>query len=66
MTSRTVTHTTFCRAGVMAHSAVALRKVFNESIATHLSGGMTSRTGFRIEIAELEMKYYFPAIDCYN
>ncbi len=31
---------------VMAHSAMALREVFNESIATHLRDGMTLRTGF--------------------
>ena len=32
---------------VMAHSAIALRKVFNESIATDLRDGMTYHTGFR-------------------
>ncbi len=29
----------------MAHSAMTLRKGFSESIATHLRGGMTLRTG---------------------
>lgn len=52
---------------VMDHSAMALRKIFSESIATHLRDGMTSRTGYhtifcragKSNIAGLFSKFYY-------